>query len=177
MPDDRPIHVELEPLVAEDFPTIRSWMDPDIFPVFRAPVDDDQLQRLLTKREDGKLTSVGYRIVWSGEPRFAGLVHAVIDGRSDLAHIGQIVIGDPRLRGRGLGTAALKLILAICFEDLALHRAQLFVDETNAAAIACYKKCGFVTEGLMRENARLKGTYINTYCMSMLDREWRGVEA
>ncbi|MFC1572556.1 GNAT family N-acetyltransferase [Candidatus Eisenbacteria bacterium] len=165
--------VRLEELVPNDFPSVRPWIDPDIFPIFREPVDDEQLERLLTKHEDGRPTSLGYRIVLRQSAQLVGLVHAILDWKNHLAHVGQIVVGDPTLRNQGLGTESLRLLLGICFDRVGVHRAQLFVDEPNVAAVACYKKAGFVVEGLMREASRRKGAYVSWYSMSMLRREWQ----
>ena len=92
---------------------------------------------------------------------------------NNLAHIGQIVVGEPSLRGLGIGTASLKLFLRICFEELKLHRVQLFVDDDNTGAVACYQKAGFKVEGLMREATRTSTGYISWYSMSVLEDEWR----
>jgi RimJ/RimL family protein N-acetyltransferase len=167
------IEIRLEELESKDFPLIRPWIDPRIFRIFRAPVDDDQLGRLLTQYADGKPISLGYRIVRISDAVVIGLIHAVIDWQNKLAHIGQIVVGDPALRGLGIGTDAIRRFLRVCFDDLNLHRAQIFVDEDNAVAIACYQKAGFQVEGLMREAAKIGSNYISWHSMSILEHEWR----
>jgi RimJ/RimL family protein N-acetyltransferase len=165
--------IRLEDLSREDFARIRPWMDPLTFRIFRAPVDDEQLRALLTRYEDGRPVSLGYRIVRASDSEVIGLIHAIIDWKNMLAHIGQIVIGDPALRGLGIGTESLKRFLAVCFGDLGLHRAQLFVDEANTEAIACYRKAGFKVEGLMREATRVGTSYVSWHSMSILEDEWR----
>jgi RimJ/RimL family protein N-acetyltransferase/predicted RNA methylase len=168
-----PVEIKLEELERRDFERIRPWIDPRTFRVFHSPVDDDQLSRLLTAHVDGKPTSLGYRIVRTSDGEVIGLVHAIIDWRNSLAHIGQIVVGDPALRGLGIGTDALNRFLSICFDDLGLHRAQLFVDDDNAGAIACYRKAGLQVEGLMREATRVGSGYVSWHSMSILEEEWR----
>jgi len=170
---DKSIEIRLEELEPKDFPRIRPWLDPGTFRVFRAPVDDSQLGRLLTHYVDGKPTSLGYRVVRTSDGEVIGLIHATIDWRNNLAHIGQIVVGDPALRGLGIGTDVIRRFLRVCFDDLDLHRAQLFVDEDNAEAIACYRKAGFRVEGLMREATKVGSKYISWYSMSILKEEWR----
>jgi RimJ/RimL family protein N-acetyltransferase len=49
--------------------------------------------------------------------------------------------------GRGLGSAATRLVLAYAFDQMRLHRVDLRVLAFNAAAIRCYERCGVVTEG------------------------------
>ena len=165
--------IRLEPLESRDFSLIRPWIDPRVFRMFREPVDDTQLARLLTKYEDGRPTSLGFRIARSSDSEIIGLIHATIVWQNNLAHIGQIIVGDPRLRGLGIGTASLVQMLRICFDQIGLHRVQLFVDEDNLSAIACYKKVGFRVEGLMRDATKVDDGYVSWYSMAILEEEWK----
>jgi RimJ/RimL family protein N-acetyltransferase len=165
--------IVLEELERSDFAVIRDWIDPAVFRIFDAPVDDAQLERLLTRKLAGRLVDLGYRAIDRGTGEIVGAVHVTLNWRNDLAHIGQIVIGGPRRRGRGIGTAIMELVLAVIFETLGMHRAQLLVDEHNAQAIRCYEKAGLTTEGMMREASRLGEKRFNLLSMSILAPEWR----
>lgn len=55
-----------------------------------------------------------------------------------------IFIGDKNLRGKGLGTASLRLLIHYAFTELQLKRLFLGVDADNFAALRAYMKCGFV---------------------------------
>jgi len=164
--------IRLEPLEAADFPVIRPWIDPSLFRVFREPVDDAQLEHLLTKHEDGRPTSLGYRIMRTSDLEILGVVHAVLDWRNHLAHVQQIVIGDPQLRGKGIGTASLHQLFDICFGEVGVHRVQIFVNDDNTSAIACYKRAGFRDEGLMRDATKTENGYLSWHSMSVLEDEW-----
>jgi len=166
--------VRLETLERSDFPVVRPWIDPRVFRIFREPVDDAQLERLLTRHEDGRPVSLGYRIVRVPDSRLVGVAHVVIDWRNHLAHVQQIVVGDPALRNLGIGTAGLLLILGVCFDEIGLHRVQIFVDDDNPGAIACYRKAGFSDEGLMRDATKTDDGYVSWHSMSILEDEWRG---
>jgi RimJ/RimL family protein N-acetyltransferase len=61
-----------------------------------------------------------------------------------------IGIEDPARLDRGLDTEALRLALGFGFAT-GLHRVSVRVLTSNARAIACYRKCGFVEEGRERE--------------------------
>jgi RimJ/RimL family protein N-acetyltransferase len=54
-----------------------------------------------------------------------------------------IVVGEPRLWGRGYGTAATKALLRYAFEDLGLHEVRLSCHAENKRAVRCYEKAGF----------------------------------
>lgn len=81
------------------------------------------------------------------------------------------VIG-PRGRDRGLGTEAIRLFLGYGFERLGLHRISLDVFSFNPRARRVYDKLGFVTEGVLREEHRWGGEWIDVTIMSMLAHEW-----
>jgi RimJ/RimL family protein N-acetyltransferase len=170
-PNSQP-EIRLELLEAKDFPLIRPWIDTRVFRIFHEPIDDTQLGRLLTQYESNRPTSLGYRIVRSSDSEVVGLIHAVVDWNNNLAHVGQIIVGDPALRNIGIGTATLVQLLRICFNELRLHRVQLFVDEDNSSAIACYKKAGFKIEGLMRDATKIDDGYVSWHSMSILEEEW-----
>ena len=70
-----------------------------------------------------------------------------------------IFIGEDDARGRGVGTAAAKLMLRYCFTEEGLHRIYLRVFATNLQAIRSYEKAGFVREGILRDDVRIDGEY------------------
>lgn len=70
-----------------------------------------------------------------------------------------IFIGEPSARGRGVGTAAAKLMLAYCFGEEKLHRVYLRAFADNRQAIRSYEKAGFVQEGLFRDDVCIDGKY------------------
>jgi RimJ/RimL family protein N-acetyltransferase len=53
-----------------------------------------------------------------------------------------------------------------------LNKVSLEVLETNTVAFNLYKKIGFITEGVKREEAFRNGIYINSILMSILKKEW-----
>jgi RimJ/RimL family protein N-acetyltransferase len=165
------MNVRLEQLDRKDFPIIKDWIDPEIFHIFKAPIDDKQLEKLLTKEQDGIQTEIGLRAVDNETDKIVGLVHSVVDQKNDYTHLQQIVV-DPDLRGKGYGTAILDLFLELCFTTHKLHRVQLFTEENNKQAITCYKKVGFHVDGLIRDRVKTDNGYLSTYIFSMLRDEW-----
>lgn len=158
---------DLEPC---DFPVIREWIDPSLFRIFRLPIGDDQLERLLTRRRDGKITDLGLKAADdAGRP--IGFVHVVFDWTNDLGHIQQILV-PAASRRQGVGHALMQHTLRVCFEEHRLHRMQLFVEDDNEPAVAFYRKQGFHVDGLMREAWKVTDRYISWYCLSMLQSEW-----
>jgi RimJ/RimL family protein N-acetyltransferase len=98
-----------------------------------------------------------------------------ISAKHRKARVG-IAIFEKEARGQGLGTQAMKVMLDYCFRTLGLHRVELDVFESNAAAIKSYKKCGFVSEGILRECYVKNGKFINAILMSILAHEWNSTQ-
>lgn len=100
-------------------------------------------------------------------------LHSVDQGNRSARYA--IGIFDPVYWNRGLGTEATRLVLWFAFEELKLHRVDLRVLAFNKRAIACYEKCGFVREGLMRESVLIGGEWQSDVLMSVLEHEYRSL--
>ena len=83
-----------------------------------------------------------------------------------------IFIGEATARGKGYAKAATELILRHGFEVLGLHRIYLTVMSDNYPAIKTYEKCGFLREGVMREEYLRDGAYVDIIMMAMLKQDW-----
>lgn len=75
-------------------------------------------------------------------------------------------------RNKGYGSRFLKLITAEAFDTLNANRLWLDVFPENARARKVYQNCGFVEEGLLRDNYFLNGAFQSTIVMSILAREY-----
>ena len=84
-----------------------------------------------------------------------------------------IMIGDKQHWSRGYGTDAVRTLLRLAFDEMNLNRVWLTVDERNLRGIACYRKCGFVEEGRLRQERFQAGTYHDTLIMAVLGPEYR----
>lgn len=91
-----------------------------------------------------------------------------IDRQHSKAEYG-IFIGEPSARGRGIGTAAAKLMLRYCFEQEGLHRVYLRALSGNEQAIRSYEKAGFRKEGLLKDDACIDGQYRDIVWMAAVN--------
>lgn len=103
-----------------------------------------------------------------GTDRAVGSVYVRdIDNIHHKAEYG-IFIGEKEARGKGYGTAATKLMVRYCFEELRLHRLFLRVYAENERAIRSYEKAGFVKEAHLREDVYIDGEYKDIVLMGIL---------
>lgn len=116
-------------------PAVRQWWDA---PPENFPWDEPESTRL-TIEVDGNVA--GLIQFWEEtEPKYR---HAAID-----------VFLDPALRGRGLGTEALRRVVRYLINQRGHHRITIDPATANAAAIRSYEKVGFRPVGVMRSYER-----------------------
>lgn len=82
-------------------------------------------------------------------------------------------IGAAEDRGKGYGTQALRMLLRFAFAELNLFRVSAAVPEYNEAAIALFKKFGFVQEVCRRKSLERDGRRWDLYFLGLLSDEWR----
>ncbi len=82
-----------------------------------------------------------------------------IDERNGTFSIGMQI--GREYRGKGYGTAAMKILLQYAFYERRLHKFQGFVIEGNIASETMLKKLGCVQEGVIRGTTYHQGTYWN----------------
>ena len=76
-------------------------------------------------------------------------------------------IGEKSAWGQGFGTDATRQLVDFGFRDMNLHRIYLYVFATNERAIRVYEKCGFVREGLLKDEGFIRGEYLDVVVMGM----------
>ena len=96
-----------------------------------------------------------------------------------VAHVCElgISIGDKSYWGRGYGREAIRLLLDYAFRYWNIHRVWLRTNSENERALRCYRACGFVEEGRLRQHEWQNGRYFDTVCMGVLRSEWESGRA
>ena len=82
-----------------------------------------------------------------------------------------IFIGEDSARGRGIGTAAAKLMIRYAFESLGLHKLFLRVLADNARAIGSYEKAGFKQEAYLKDDVCIDGVYRDVALMAVINEK------
>jgi RimJ/RimL family protein N-acetyltransferase len=79
-----------------------------------------------------------------------------------------IYVGTAEARGVGVAQQAIALARAHADEALDLHKLWLTVHTANAAAIAAYARCGFVEEGILRDEFLIDGVRTDILRMGLI---------
>lgn len=93
-----------------------------------------------------------------------------IDRQHSKAEYG-IFIGEASARGRGVGTAAARLMLDYCFKEEKLHKIFLRALADNMQAIRSYEKAGFVREAYLKDDVCINGVYCDIILMAAFERK------
>jgi aminoglycoside 6'-N-acetyltransferase len=136
--------IELRPLSAEDAPELlrihatpevmRWWDPPD--PGF--PLTDDPDSTRFTVVVDGAI---------------AGMIQFHEELEPKYRHAGIDLFLDPAVHGRGIGSEAVRRVVALLLER-GHHRITIDPAAANAAAVRAYEKVGFKPVGVMRAYER-----------------------
>jgi aminoglycoside 6'-N-acetyltransferase len=106
----------------------------------------------------------------------AGMVQYSEETEPKYRHAGIDVFLDPALRGRGIGTEAVRRVVRILFEERGHHRLTIDPAAANAAAIRAYEKVGFRRVGVLSRYERDAdgGGWHDGLLMELLADEWPG---
>jgi len=120
-----------------------------------------------TKVETGEVVQMMICDIATGTPLGSVYIRD-IDRQHNKAEYG-IFIGEASARGRGVGTAAARLMLDYCFEEEKLHKVFLRVFAHNKQAIRSYEKAGFVQEAFLRDDVCVSGKYCDIILMAKIN--------
>lgn len=161
--------VRLSELADADSPTLFNWINDrelvELSSTFKpvARADHDRWFAAIRHRPDTRI----FAIRTADDDRLIGTCQLLkIDPGKRSAEL-QIRIGDPAARGHGLGTEAVRKLVAFGFDALGLRRIALHVLVTNIAAQRTYEKVGFVREGVMPGAAVVGGRPVDALTMAI----------
>jgi RimJ/RimL family protein N-acetyltransferase len=144
---------------------VTRWLGPPNFPsrahqerfIESASASSDDAKYFAIETLDGKLVGdCGLRF---------------IDWKSRKAEF-FITIGEKQSWGKGLGSDALRIVIRLAFDKMNLNRLWLTVLVDNPRAVRCYEKCGFLREGLLRQESYVDGKYRDVLLMALLREDY-----
>lgn len=174
------IGIDLRAFERKDFSRLIEWVKSPAFllqwagPIFSFPLDEPQLARYLEKPHGVRSGRKIFKAVHSGTHEVIGHIELDdLDWGNKSGRLCRVLVGDPSLRGKGIGVQMTRKILEVGFNQLGLHRIDLVVFDFNEEALRCYERVGFVKEGRLRDARRIGSEYWSLYQMSILEHEWR----
>ncbi len=83
-----------------------------------------------------------------------------------------ITIGDPSYWSKGYGRECIQLLLVYGFQMRNMQRIWLHTNSNNVRGLGCYKACGFIEEGRLRQHVWNNGDYVDAVYMGILRDDW-----
>jgi RimJ/RimL family protein N-acetyltransferase len=128
--------------------------------------DEEELLNAV-RRSDEEPALHGRFVIEVGDERAGVLAFDVANRRSRIAYLHAIML-DPAFRGRGIATAATRLIVRHLVFELDYHRVQLEVYGFNERALRHFERAGFVREGVRRRAYRRHGGWVDGICYGIV---------
>lgn len=167
---DREVGIYLRLMTREDTDLIVAWRNSDDVRknfIYQEPFTrqghEDWIRNMVEK---GKVVQAIICDLASDRPLGSVYIRD-IDRQHNKAEYG-IFIGEAHARGRGIGTAAAKLMLRYCFAEEKLHRIYLRALAGNERAIRSYEKAGFRREACLKDDVRIDGKYCDIIWMAAI---------
>ncbi|KAK1226592.1 hypothetical protein PQX77_010432 [Marasmius sp. AFHP31] len=130
------------------------------------PGHKEDLERMVNK-------STMFAIIETKEeiPTFVGMTRMhIMEPKNRDADFGIAFL--PEFWGKGYGTEVSVFMVNHAFVELGAHRVSLWAFSHNTAALALYKKIGFVEEGRKRKSVWVGGKWEDFILMGVLEDEW-----
>jgi RimJ/RimL family protein N-acetyltransferase len=166
--------VSLRALEEIDIELVRKWnFDPEITEFFPArwPVSASE-QKKWFEAQQSSATKKRLLILDTGNAEPIGLIAFMdIDHTNKNCEVG-ITIGNKSYWGKPHAFEAMKLGLNFLFDQLNMHLVYLKVMAENERAIGFFKKCGFVSSGILRDMIYTNGRFNSWNWMSINRTEY-----
>lgn len=161
--------VRLTSLTESDLPILFQWINDrelvELSSTFKPVAADDHRRWFDTiqRRPDTRIFAI--RLL--DDPALIGTCQLLNINHTERSAELQIRIGDRAARGRGIGTEAVRQLVAFGFGELKLRRIALHVFVTNTIAQRTYEKAGFVREGMVPAAAMIGGQPVDAVVMAI----------
>ncbi len=174
--DTSAFRVYLRALEPDDYETTYPWrLDEEIWANVVGPkyfVSMEYEKRWVSDTILSPGNSLKLAICLKEDHKHIGLVSLTNIDRSNGVAQCSILIGEKSLWGKGLGTAAILLILHHGFYTLGLTRIEARQLLSNRASVRLFEKCGFRIEGVLRKAVFKDGRHRDLNQLSILREEF-----
>jgi [ribosomal protein S5]-alanine N-acetyltransferase len=171
-----------DPPLADDRVALRAWTDDDLACIREASEDPRipegttvpaaftvEEGRAFVRRQWSRLddgTGLSLAIVDRAGGDAVGAVVLMLRPQEGVAGIGYWLV--PRARGRGLATAAVRLLSGWALGDAGLARVEAWVEPDNAPSLHVLERAGFEREGVLRSFLSFSGRRADAVVLSRI---------
>lgn len=169
--------VLLRPWTRKDLPAVLElWSDPEVqrWTLQSVPFGEEDARGYVHGCEEGWRRGHAARFAITLEEEPVGVV-SLRFYQHGIAEVAYAVL--PRASGRGIATAAVKLISRWAFDDLPVARLELLAHPDNAASQRVAEKAGYTREGIVRGAREQRGARFDCVCFSLLPGELAASDA
>jgi RimJ/RimL family protein N-acetyltransferase len=171
--------IELQPFQKEDCDRLISWIPDARFlmqfagPKYTFPLDRLQIYKTMEKTEGNEPSYYMFKAVLLPENKVIGHIELMnIDRQKSTTHIGSVIIGDPAIRGNGLGAEMINKAVDFAFNIIGVDEVTLSVYDFNKPAISCYKRSGFEEYRFKSKGRRFENEYWDMIVMRLKKKTW-----
>ncbi len=161
--------VSLRPFRSEDLALRERYaVDPDVLGTYQWSGFSDVPEFRARWAEDTFLRRAPFRLVVDEQGAAAGSVswHSPADRQAGIWVLGVWLL--PEHRGRGVGTAAHRLLVDYLFANTSAHRLEATTEPANVAEQRALERCAFQREGVIRANAIRRGAWQDSVMYGLL---------
>jgi UDP-4-amino-4,6-dideoxy-N-acetyl-beta-L-altrosamine N-acetyltransferase len=162
--------IYLRKLEDSDLERTWHWVNrPDIYTTIGilAPVSMTAQRRWFDELDRSKSKIVFAICLRDGDRHVGNVSLDQIDYRHRNARLA-IFIAEPGLRGQGIGTRAMRLLIEYAFNLINLNRLYCKTTAGNPAVIEFYEKLGFKIEGCLRKHEYIAGQYVDKIILGLV---------
>jgi RimJ/RimL family protein N-acetyltransferase len=162
----------------EDEPLLYQWFnDPEVteFLSMRYPLSHAQEKDFVERTKAIAYGGASFAVETAAEQRLIGGCELRTAPPEDRwAELG-IALGDKASWDGGYGTDVMVTLCRFGFQEMNLHRIELWVHARNSRARHVYEKVGFREEGVRRQAFFKHGQYRDVVLMGLLEDEFRAL--
>jgi len=135
--------IKLTPFEKPDFERLISWLATEEILVtiagtdFTYPLDAEQLSEYIKDPLSHAFNAV------NAHDEVIGHAELILM-KENICTIDKVIIGDEKLRGKGIGGQLIRTLVDYAFDNMSVSVVELNVYDWNHPAIRCYEKVGFI---------------------------------
>lgn len=171
------MRVELREFRPADAHAVHRWFNtPQVIEGLveqRESFSEEEARRWVERAATDRSPDVKWAVAVEERPEPAGFTALYGLGGQAAPELG-ILIGDPDLWGRGVGTEAQRLTIVKAFGEFGAHRVFELILARNSAARRVVERLGFEEEGVMRAHVRRGGELLDVVVYGLVPEAFSG---